>query len=233
MNRRKKKASLNAFSVAKKTKTKKIITNGSRPRAGFFDWDDLPSISISIFYQPDLRSFLISKQHTMSQEKFETSKTSGAHYKLGQMAGEWEGTTYTYFEEGKPPVDESPMSGSIQPIMDGRFMLHIYKGIFQGKPFDGLAIYSYYMPANKFQCAWIDSFHMGTGIMFSEATQSDSKLFEVLGSYEGGGETWGWRTEITMPDNDQLIIKAYNMTPAGEPAGGVETRYRRRKTTAD
>ncbi|MGB8193978.1 MAG: DUF1579 family protein [Chitinophagaceae bacterium] len=159
--------------------------------------------------------------------KFETSKSSGAHFNLSQMTGEWEGTTRTYFDESKVPVDESPMHGTIKSILGGRFMLHEYQGLMQGKPFEGVAIYGHHLDSEKFQCAWVDSYHMGTGILFSEDKQ-DNKLFSVLGSYGGGDETWGWRTDIEMPDKDHLNIISTNLTPQGEPAGGVQTNYIRK-----
>ncbi|HEY0677895.1 MAG TPA: DUF1579 domain-containing protein [Chitinophagaceae bacterium] len=164
----------------------------------------------------------------MSSDKFETSRLSGVHSQLSRMAGEWEGITRTFFEEGVV-ADESPMSGTIKPIMDGRFMLHEYKGSFGGKPFSGIAIYGYHLEHQKFQCAWVDSFHTGTSIFFSESNTTD-KLFTVLGSYgEPGGTPWGWRTEIEMPNSEELFITAYNITPDGINAGGVETRYSRKK----
>ena len=46
--------------------------------------------------------------------------------------------------------------------------MHEYPGELQGKPFEGVAIYGFDLATNKFQSAWVDSFHMSTAIMFSE-----------------------------------------------------------------
>lgn len=159
--------------------------------------------------------------------KLETSKSSGAHFKLSQIAGDWKGTTAVYFDESGTPADESPVEGTIKSVLGGRFMLHEYTGSMQGKPLEGIAIYGVHLDSEKFQCAWVDSFHMGTGILFSQDEQAD-KIFSVLGSWSAGEEVWGWRTEIDMPDNDTLIIKMTNYTPAGEAAGGVTTNYKRK-----
>jgi hypothetical protein len=159
--------------------------------------------------------------------KFEESKTSGAHFKLSQIAGDWQGTTSVYFDETDNAVDASPSQGTIKSILGGRFMMHEYSSSMQGKPLEGIAIYGNQLDSGKFQCAWIDSFHTGTSILFSEDKQPD-KLFSVIGNWAAGDEIWGWRTEIEMPDNDTLIIKMKNYTPAGEAAGGVTTNYKRK-----
>ncbi|MFN2441027.1 MAG: DUF1579 family protein, partial [Chitinophagaceae bacterium] len=105
-------------------------------------------------------------------EKFETSKASGAHSLLSKLVGEWEGTTKTWFEPGKL-ADESAMSGSMKLILSERFIMHEYKGSIEGKPFEGIGIYGYHLALEKFQAAWIDSFHNGTAIMFSEGQKGN------------------------------------------------------------
>src|SRR5215210_4647189 len=103
----------------------------------------------------------------MSLNKFDISKASGVHYQLGLLAGEWQGSTKTWFEPGQLG-DESPMQGNMKLVLDGRFVLYEYEGSLGGKSFEGIAIIGFSIGTDKFQFAWIDSFHMGTDIMFSE-----------------------------------------------------------------
>ena len=162
-------------------------------------------------------------------EKLEISKTSGVHFQLSRLVGEWEGTSRTWFEP-TAVADESPVRGSMRLVLDGRFILHEYTGSFAGKPLQGITILGYHLGLKKFQSAWIDSFHNDTALMFSEGTRNSEDL-KVLGSYAyvtpEAEQHWGWRTELEIVSDDEVVITAYNISPKGEEAKATELRYTR------
>ena len=163
----------------------------------------------------------------MSKSKFEISQESGVHKQLAALIGNWEGTTKTWFEPGVI-ADESEMIGTFRPILEGRFVLHEYSGSLSGKPFEGVAIYGYDIPNKTFQISWVDSFHMGTGMMLSTGKPTENGS-SVLGSY-GGPDIpvpWGWRTDTELKDPDTLVITAYNISPEGQEDKATETVYKR------
>ena len=163
--------------------------------------------------------------------KLEASKNNGPHRQLARLEGTWQGTAKTWFEPGKL-ADESPVTATMKLILDGRFILHEYKGSMQGKPLEGMAIYGYHLDLQKFQVAWIDSFHNGSAIMFSEGRKGTDEL-NVSGSYAyvtpEAEQYWGWRTQIDINDDDTVTITAYNVSPTEEEAKATEVVLTRLK----
>lgn len=164
----------------------------------------------------------------MSKSKFDTSKESGPHWKLHTLIGNWDGNTRTWFEKDVL-ADESPMEAKITAVLGDRFIRYEYKGSVQGKPFEGIMIWGFDLDNNKCQCSWVDSFHMGTGIMLSEG-EENKKGFWVLGSYGSLDypEHWGWRTELEIMNSEQFLIRAFNISPDGVEAKATESIYYRK-----
>lgn len=155
----------------------------------------------------------------------------GPHQHLGRMAGDWEGTYRLWFEPDMLAA-ESTQRGSLRGVLGGRFLLHEYSWDFDGRSYAGIALYGYHIDERRWECAWVDSFHTGSSIMFSVSPEVVvAERFSVLGSYGDGqtppGPRWGWRTEIEQPDDDHLVILMTNIAPDGREGQAVEVRYAR------
>ncbi len=156
------------------------------------------------------------------------SPEDSPHAFLRRMSGHWEGESRTWFKPDQL-ADHSLIRGTVRPVVDGLFVVHEYEGSLKGEPLVGMAVLGYEEARDRYTMAWMDNLHNGTRIMFSEGTDAaDPSRFSVLGSYPAGGESWGWRTEIEMPNEKRLVITHFNITPAGQEAKGVEVRYIRR-----
>jgi hypothetical protein len=161
---------------------------------------------------------------------FERISQSGSpHHFLAQLVGGWVGTTKLWVE---PDVltDESPIQGSVQLVLGGRFALYLYQGSVEGETQHGIFTFGYDTLFDRYEASWIDSYHNNTAIMFCRGSATDNG-FQVTGSYPdpNGGPDWGWRTELEMIDNDHLVITAYNISPEGGEAIATETKLTRLK----
>jgi hypothetical protein len=150
-------------------------------------------------------------------------QSSGSpHSLLAGLAGGWTGTSRLWLEPDKL-TDESPVVGSIQLILDGRFALYLYQGSIEGETQHGMFMVGYNTTIDQYEASWVDSFHNNTAIMFCVGRPTENG-FSVLGSYPDptGGPDWGWRTEVELVDRDHLTITAYNISPEGDEAKATE-----------
>jgi len=161
---------------------------------------------------------------------FEQSKQSGSpHHFFAQLVGGWIGTSKLWLEPDAL-TDESPVQGSIQLVLGGRFALYLYQGSVEGEPQHGIFTFGYNTLTDRYEASWVDSFHNNTAIMFCRGGATETG-FQVTGSYPdpNGGPDWSWRTEVQLVDKDHLLITAYNISPEGGEDKATEASLTRVK----
>ncbi|MBM3124886.1 MAG: DUF1579 domain-containing protein [Chloroflexi bacterium] len=164
---------------------------------------------------------------------FEEHKLQGSpHHFLVQLAGAWTGNSLTWLDADEAP-HESPVQGSIQLILDGRFALYLYQSVMNGEPQHGMFTFGYNTQLDRYESAWVDSFHNRTAIMYCTGEVLE-RGFSVAGSYPdpSGGPDWGWRTVVELIDRGHLRLTAYNLNPQGVESRAVETTLTRSTQTA-
>ena len=143
---------------------------------------------------------------------------------LASMAGEWTGRYRLYLEPGKLTA-ESDTSATVAPVLDGRFTRIEYDWTVD----DARQLGEFLVGAPKgerLMASWVDTWHNGDAILFCESHGDAS----VIGQYGPDDDPWRWRTTFELDDSDggaELVITAWNITPAGDEAVATEARYRR------
>jgi hypothetical protein len=147
---------------------------------------------------------------------------------MAGMAGSWDTTVTFYMNPGQPQVEKG--TATIEPIMDGRYLMEKAEGAFQGMPFHGMGIYGYDNGLKHYVSSWIDN--MGTGIMTGTGTSDDggktinwtNKAFDPM-----AGKEQNYRSVLHMMSADQYHFEMFGPGPDGKEMKTMEMTYDRKK----
>lgn len=140
-----------------------------------------------------------------------------------QAEGEWEGEYRLWMRPSDEPDARSATSAHVTRELGGRSLLLHYDWQYGEDVHLGLAIITR-TDDGGISMGWSDTFHAKDGVMHNAAVGTDSK---VLARYGPEDAPWGWRTEFDLPAPDELVIRAFNITPDGTEALATEARYAR------
>lgn len=147
------------------------------------------------------------------------------HARLARMRGRWEGTARTYFDPARPDHAEvARWSGTIEPVLGGRFLRFTYASSAMGQPIAGELTIAHEPGDRRVRMSWIDSLHTSPAILVSEGEPPpEAGPISAHGTYfAGAGEPrWGWRTELDDATPDALRIRMINIAPGGGASESV------------
>ena len=149
------------------------------------------------------------------------------HAAFPALVGSWGGPTKLWLDPSKPP-EESQLELSVELILGGRWLSLSYRSFAFGGPHAGQMLLGFHNDAGQHELAWVDSSHTGSAIMWCSGKRREDGVIDVLGSYYGDGERWGWRTLIRSAGENALAIEAFNVTPQGEEQRAMEWQLARK-----
>jgi hypothetical protein len=140
--------------------------------------------------------------------------------------GEWAGENKLWFDGNDARISASRLS--VSPVAGGKFVRADYTWGYEGKPQDGSILIGFDSARDVVTAVWVDSWHMGEKAMSCDGSVAADGTVIIPGSYAAPpGPDWGWRIEIGAGPVDALVMRMFNVSPAGKEDLAVEAVYRR------
>jgi len=154
---------------------------------------------------------------TPEMERMMKLAQPGEHHKhLGDAVGSWDYTLKQWADPSQPPTE---MKGTAEGkwTLGGRFVETVYKGEFQGMPFEGHGLDGYDNQAQKYTGTWVDN--MGTLLIVSSGSCDKGGKVRTMKSEfldPMTGKDTKFKTVGTTLDKDHLKFEAWSSTGGPE-----------------
>lgn len=133
---------------------------------------------------------------------------------MERAAGNYTGANWLWFENPEVP-EESATTIDVA----GNEIRYAWE--FRGQAQTGVMAFSF--EGDGVSAHWTDTWHAKEPIV-CPGTRTRDRI-EVVGTY---GPGWSWRTELSMPSADELLVEMFNISPEGEEQIAVRMRGARR-----
>lgn len=141
------------------------------------------------------------------------------------LLGKWEGTS-RLFHEGD--IYDSLSTAEIRTVGQEQFVLITYAWEIEGEVQEGQITFVSKIKEQPTKATWLDSWHIRNSIMICEATENQEGTILLNGSYPAPpGPDWGWRIEVGSDRGDLLLMRMFNISPAGQEELAVQAEYRK------
>ncbi len=145
---------------------------------------------------------------------------------LLQLVGGWSGTDRLCLEADQL-ANESDITAVMRSTLGGRALWYEYRWSFGGEEHHGTMLI---VPTDSgHEVAFADTFHTGGSIMrlVPSPDPDPEASVDVLGSYDGDGEQWGWRIVLHQLDDDHVELTSWNIAPDGQASRAVLSQLSR------
>lgn len=146
---------------------------------------------------------------------------------IQRLAGSWRGTNRLWLSP-ESPAFESPATAVIGPAGGGKFVRLDYTWQYEGKSQEGSILYGGNSQRQRIEAVWIDSWHMGEGMMMCQGNSEADGTVVVRGLYAAPtGPDWGWSTSVIPVDVQTFRLRMDNIQPDGTAMRAVEVLFTR------
>ena len=144
---------------------------------------------------------------------------------LATCAGEWRGSSRLQ-DPHTNLAEDSPSTAMVTSVLEGRFVRFDYTWGHQGRPQAGSILFGRDPKGIIITAHWIDTWHMGHGVMVCEGPARDSEHLSVRGAYAAPpGADWNWRIDLDLSNARTIRLVMYNISPDGKEELAVEASY--------
>jgi len=162
------------------------------------------------------------------QAMYEKFATPGPeHQGLMKAVGAWTVDCKFWMQPGAAPV-ETKATAVFTSLLGGRYLRQEYKGMFMGRPFEGIGCTGFNNATRKYEDVWIDS--MSTAMMVMRGTETTpGKVWEFSGTSTGpDGKETKMRSVMTKVSDDEQVVEMFG-NDGGVEMKWMELRYTREK----